>query len=109
MYSGRSVPWVLVALGVLCGFVIAVGSALSAAKGSGHILPGPRYEISTSGLNKGAWTAVSADQYAWWEAQFVRLDAPFALFGFFMVGGGLGLLQLHRTAAVRIPAAQAKP
>ena len=109
MYAGGLVARVLVSLGVLCVCAIVVGFALGAAKGSGHILPGPRYEISTWGLNKGAWTAVSANQYAWWQARFVRLDALFTLFGLAMVGGGLGLLQLHRTAAVRIPAEQAKP
>jgi hypothetical protein len=51
---------------------------------------------------------VSADQYAAWQARFVRLDALFTLFGLAMVGGGLGLLQLHRAAAVRTPARLAK-
>jgi hypothetical protein len=108
MYAGRPVSWVLLALGLLCICVVAVGFALGTAKGSGQILPGPRYEISTSELNGGAWTAVSADQYAAWQARFVRLDALFTLFGLAMVGGGLGLLQLHRAAAVRTPARLAK-
>ena len=109
MYAGRSVSWFLVVLGVLCVCVIVIGFALGAAKGSGHVLPGPRYAISTSGLNKGAWTAVSADQYASWQARFVRMDALFSLFGVAMVGGGLGLLQLHRTVGARIPARPPTP
>ena len=104
MYPGRRVPLVLLAVGVLCICVIVAGFALGAAKGSGHVLPGPRYEISTVGLNQGAQTTVSASQYAYWEARFVRLDALFSLFGLFMISGGLGLLQLHRTAAAWTPA-----
>ena len=103
MYPGRRVPLVLLAVGVLCVCVIVAGFALGAAKGSGHVLPGPRYEISTSGLNEGAQTTVSAGRYAYWEARFVRLDALFTLFGFFMISCGLGLLQLHRTAAAWTP------
>jgi hypothetical protein len=101
MFPGQLVPLVLLTVGVLCVCVIVAGFALGAAKGSGHILPGPRYEITTAGLNGGAQTTVSASQYAYWEAQFVRLDAFFTLFGFVMIGCGLSMLQLHRTATTR--------
>lgn len=104
MYPGRRVPGVLLAIGVLCICVIAVGFALGAAKGSGYVLPGPRYEISTSDLNAGALTTVSADQYAYWQARFVRLDALFTLFGLFMISNSLGRLQLHHTAIAWTPA-----
>jgi len=104
MYAGRATTSVLLALGALCICATAVGFALGAAKGSGQVLPGPRYAISTSSLNKGAWTTVPAGQYAAWQARFVRLDALFTLFGLAMVGGGLGLLDLHRTATVRTSA-----
>jgi hypothetical protein len=71
---------------------------LGTAKGSGYVLPGPRYEISESDLNDGALTSVSAGQYAYWQARFVRLDALSTLFGLAMIGIGLGLRRLHRTA-----------
>lgn len=98
MYAGRRMPGVLLAIGVLCICLIVTGLALGAAQGSGHVLTGPRYEISTSNLNDGAWTTVSADQYAYWQARFVRLDSSFTLFGLFVIGGSLGRLRLHRTA-----------
>jgi len=106
MYPGRRVPWILLAAGVLCVCLIVTGLAMGAENGSGYILPGPRYEISTMGLNDGALTSVSADQYAYWQAQFVRLDSMFTLFGLALVGGGLGLVQLHRTATAALTPAQ---
>lgn len=105
MYPGRRSVLVLLAVGVLCISIIVIGFALGAAKGSGYvILPGPRYEISTMRLNSGTLTTVSASQYAYWEARFVRLDALFSLFGLFMIGYSLALHQLHRTATAWTPA-----
>lgn len=104
MYPGRRVPLILLAVGILCIGVIAAGAAMGAVKGSGYILPGPRYEITTMGLNDGTETSVSAEQYAYWQAQFVRLDSMFTIFGLFLVTGGLGLIQLHRTATAWTPA-----
>lgn len=104
MYPGRRVPWILLAVGLLCICVMAAGFSMGAVKGSGHTLPGPRYEITTMGLNDDTETSVTADQYAYWQAQFVRLDSMFTLFGAFLVAGGLGLIQLHRTATAWLPA-----
>jgi hypothetical protein len=41
---------------------------------------------------------VSVEQYARWLARFVREDGLFTLFGFWLVGGSIALLQLHRRA-----------
>lgn len=104
MYPGRRVLWILLAVGVLCICLIAAGFATGGAKGSGYVLPGPRYEITTMGLNDDALTSVSADQYAYWQARFVRLDSIFTLFGLALMAGSLGLIQLHRTATAGTPA-----
>lgn len=101
MYPGRRVPWILLAVGACCICVVTAGFAMGAVKGSGYILPGPRYEITTMGLNDDTVTSVSADQYAYWQAQFVRYDSMFTIFGLFLVAGGLGLIQLHRTATAK--------
>lgn len=98
MYTARSVPWVLLAVLVLCVCVIVTGTVLGSSKGSGYILPGPRYEITSFDLNGGTVTTVSAEQYAYWQARFVRLDAFFTVFGLLMITFGLGFLGLHRTA-----------
>jgi hypothetical protein len=83
---------------LVCAVVVVGGSVVGAAKGHARLLPGPRYEISTVDLNDGEWTPVSAGQYALWQARFVREDGLFTLFGFVLIGGGLGLFRLHRLA-----------
>lgn len=99
MYPGRRARLVQIAVAVLAVALIVAALASGAAKGSGDVLPGPHYRIQTSGLDDGGWTDVTAAQYAYWQARFVRLDSFFALFGAFMVFWGLGVLRLHRTAA----------
>lgn len=83
---------------LVCVVVVVGGMVMGAAKGDARVLPGPRYEISTIDLNHGNWTPVSAGQYALWQARFVREDGLFTLFGFALIGGGLGLFRLHRAA-----------
>jgi hypothetical protein len=85
-------------VGILCVGVIVGGFVVGAAKGNARVLPGPRYEVSTLNLNGAEWTPVSAGQYTVWQARYIREDGFFTLFGLFMAGGSLGLLQLHRTA-----------
>lgn len=106
MYPSRRVWLVPLVVGVLCAGLIVAGFASGAAKGSGYVLPGPHYQIQTSGLNYGALTDVTAAQYAEWQARFVRLDALFTLFGAAMIYLSVGHLQLHRTATA---AAQVQP
>ena len=80
------------ALAMLAAFCLAVivGSfAIGGAKGSLRVLPGPRYQVSTLGLNDAEWTTVTATQYRVWEARFLREDAGFTLFGLFMLGGAV--------------------
>jgi hypothetical protein len=65
-----------VSAGVIIGsYVVGTG------KGSSRILAGPRYQISSLDLNNARWTTVPASQYRLWQAEFVRGDSPFTLFG----------------------------
>lgn len=100
MYPGWRVWLAPLVIGVLCVALVIAGLASGGVKGSGYVLSGPHYRIKTSGLNDGAWTDVTAAQYAYWQARFVRLDAFFALFGGLAIFLTVGLLQLHRTATV---------
>lgn len=102
MYPGGRVWLALLVIGVLCLALIVAGLASGGAKGSGAVLSGPHYRIETSGLNDGAWTDVTAAQYAYWQARFVRLDSLFTLFGWLAIFLTVGMLQLHRTATRRL-------
>lgn len=101
MYPGWRAWLAPLVIGVLCVALVIAGLASGGAKGSGYVLSGSHYRIQTSGLNDGAWTDVTAAQYAYWQARFVRLDAFFALFGWLAIFLSVGLLQLHRTATAR--------
>lgn len=83
--------------GIICLVAIFGGIAVGAAKGTARVMPGPRYEVSTIELNNSEWTPVTADQYALWQARFVRADGLLTLFGLFLVGGSFQLIHLHRT------------
>jgi hypothetical protein len=98
MYPGWRAWLAPLVIGVLCVALVVAGLASGGAKGSGYVLSGPHYRIQTSGLNGGGWSDVTAAQYAYWQARFVRLDAFFALFGWIMIFLSFGVLQLHRTA-----------
>ncbi len=78
----------LVALAAFCLAVIIGGFVIGGDKGSLRVLPGPRYEVSTAGLDDAQWTTVTFSQYRSWEARFLREDALFTLFGLFMLIGG---------------------
>jgi hypothetical protein len=65
---------------------VIVGSYLvGAGKGSSRILAGPRFQISSLDLNSARWTTVPAGQYRLWQAEFVRGDSLFMLFGCVLV------------------------
>lgn len=107
----RGAPWsslpIRFGLGlaaVVCVVVVVGGFIVGAAKGHTRVRPGQTYEVSTRDLNDYQWTPVTADQYALWQARFVREDGAFTFFGLALIGGSLVLLRLHRAATRRVPA-----
>jgi len=91
--------WALAGLAagaVVALIVIAGGFAVGAAKGSVHVLPGPRYQVSTLDLNQANWTTVTASQFQLWQARFVREDGLFMFFGLIATVAFIGLLRLRR-------------
>jgi hypothetical protein len=92
-----------------CAVVVATASVTTAvgslvaggAKGSGRVLPGPRYEISAMNLNQSRWTVVSGSQYRLWQAQFVREEAPLVMFFLVLVLLTGYLLLAHFSASSR--------
>ncbi len=95
--SGPLRTW-FVAAAVVAVVVIAGGFEVGAAKGAVRVLPGPRYQVSTGGVNDYAWTTVPLAQFRAWQASFVREDAFFMLFGLLLAGACAYLLVLHRDA-----------
>jgi hypothetical protein len=94
-----------------CIAVIAAASAgviigsyvVGGAKGSSRTLPGPRYQISSLDLNNARWTAVPVGQYRLWQAEFVRGDSLFMLFGSALVLFTGYLLLAHWHASRDLP------
>jgi hypothetical protein len=78
--------------------VITGSYLIGAGKGSGRVLAGPRYQISSLDLNNARWTTVPAGQYRLWQAEFVRGDSFFMLFGTLLVLFTGYLLLAHRHA-----------
>jgi hypothetical protein len=78
--------------------VIAGGFALGAAKGAVRVLPGPRHQVSTLGINQAAWTTVPLSQFYLWQARFVREDGLIMFFGLIAATGFISLLQATRAA-----------
>lgn len=93
----------IIGLGLAGAIMIAVmiGPAFAGtAKGEARILPGPRYEVSTSGLNDSEWTTVSAREYRARQARFIRMDGfIFPVFGIVFSVCELMLLRMHRTVS----------
>jgi hypothetical protein len=87
--------WARVSIAVIvvasAGVIIA-SYVIGAGKGTSRILPGPRYQISSLDLNNARWTTVPAAQYRLWQAEFVRGDSLFMLFGIVLVLFGYLLL-----------------
>lgn len=96
---GPRPPWGSMAIGsaiaVVCAITIAVGLSIGAAKGSLRIVGGA-YQVSTSSLNSGEWTAISLHAYRAWEAKFLRLDSMFSIFGLLMLAVGAQFRWLSR-------------
>ncbi|WP_329243413.1 hypothetical protein OG417_45870 [Actinoallomurus sp. NBC_01490] len=78
---------------------IVTGNALLGIdKGQARTLPGPKYQVSTSGLNDDAWTTVSAGEYRRWQARFIRGDGiVLPALGIIFLMCELSLLRMHRT------------
>jgi hypothetical protein len=89
----------LVAGAVVAVAVVAGGVAQGAAKGSARVLPGPRDQVSTLGLNQAAWTTVTSGQFQLWQARFVREDGLFMFFGLLALLAVTGLFSLRRRVA----------
>jgi hypothetical protein len=87
------------ALVVAITLAIVTGNALLGIdKGQARTLPGPKYQVSTSGLNDDAWTTVSAGEYRRWQARFIRGDGiVLPALGIIFLMCELSLLRMHRT------------
>lgn len=93
---GRGPTAALAALALFCLTVVVGGFVIGGDKGSLRVLPGPRYQVFTPGLNDAEWTTVTAMQYRVWEARFLREDGLFTLFGLFMVVGAAAITGTRR-------------
>jgi hypothetical protein len=83
----------------VCGDIVIGGFMVGAAKGSVHVLPRPRYQVSTLDLNNSAGTTVPVSQFQLWQARFVREDGFFMFFGLAVVAFSIVMLGLHHRAA----------
>src|SRR4051794_13252313 len=96
---GRRRATGLVMTATVCLAVVVGGFLIGGAKGHVRVLPGPRYQVATPGLNDADWTTVSASQYRVWEARFLREDGLFPLFGLFMIVGATAAAGARSIAA----------
>src|SRR3954468_22710376 len=99
---GHSRATGLVLTATVCLAVVVGGFVIGAAKGHLRVLPGPRYQVATPGLNDAEWTTVSASQYRVWEARFLREDGLFTLFGLFMIVGAVAVAGVRRSSAASL-------
>src|SRR3954471_9990151 len=96
---GRGRAATLAVIATFCLAVIVGGFVIGGDKGSLRVLPGPRYQVLTPGLNDSEWTSVTASQYRVWEARFLRKDGLFTLFGLFMLVGATAAAGACRSIA----------
>src|SRR3954453_3626483 len=82
---GRGRAATLAVIATFCLAVIVGGFVIGGDKGHLRVLPGPRYQVLTPGLNHSEWTTVTASQYRVWEARFLREDGWVKLSGVFML------------------------
>src|SRR3954470_15417569 len=99
---GRRRATGLVMTATVCLAVVVGGFLIGGAKGHVRVLPGPRYQVATPGLNDADWTTVSASQYRVWEARFLREDGLFTLFGLFMIVGAVAVAGVRRSSAASL-------
>lgn len=90
----RWVNALLAFLLICCAAAIVGGAVIGWDKGSVRILSNGHYQVSDSS-NKGTWTTVSEHIFRFTEAQFLRGDSTFSLFGLAMVAFGVLMFRIR--------------
>jgi hypothetical protein len=86
----------LAVIALFCLGVVVGGFVVGGAKGRLRVTAGPQYQVSTFDLNAAEWVTVSAAEYRFWEARFIREDGVFTLFGLWILGGAMAIAQVRR-------------
>jgi hypothetical protein len=86
----------LAVIALFCLGVVVGGFVVGGAKGRLRVTAGPQYQVSTFDLNAAEWVTVSAAEYRFWEARFIREDGVFTFFGLWILGGAMAIAQVRR-------------